>query len=255
MPASWDRLTWMVAMPSSAALAATVPVTLNSGRPRSSVTISASCQDSPAGAPSAFAGASLAATRAAWDATGRSASAAVNNRSTIRGVRRTDSANRSTSQTSIPMPMIITQLAAGAGGRYAPAQSLFDGDGLGQVARLVNVVALPGGKLAGEHLQRHGGDQRLQQGGHLGQPDQHVGVRGDPVVVLLGQHHGLGAAGADLLEVGQHLVVQHVPAPRRDDHEDRQLVGDQSDGAVLELAGGEPLGVDVGQLLELERAL
>ena len=68
MPASWDRLTWMVAIPSSAVLAATVPVTLNSGRPRSSVTISASCQDSPAGAPSALASASLAANRAASDA-------------------------------------------------------------------------------------------------------------------------------------------------------------------------------------------
>src|SRR5918998_1298146 len=34
MPASWERLTWMVPTPTSAALAATVPVTLNSGRPR-----------------------------------------------------------------------------------------------------------------------------------------------------------------------------------------------------------------------------
>ena len=30
---------------------------------------------------------------------------------------------------------------------------------------------------------------------------------------------------------------------------------DQRDRAVLELAGGEALGVDVGELLELERAL
>ena len=64
-----------------------------------------------------------------------------------------------------------------------------------------------------------------------------------------------GAAGADLLQVGQHLVVQLVPALRRDDHEDRQAVLDQGDRAVLELAGGEALGVDVRELLELERAL
>ena len=41
----------------------------------SSVTHSASCQDIPVGAPSALASASLAANRAAWEATGRSASA------------------------------------------------------------------------------------------------------------------------------------------------------------------------------------
>ena len=35
----------------------------------------------------------------------------------------------------------------------------------------------------------------------------------------------------------------------------RQPLLDQRDRAVLELAGGEALGVDVGQLLELERAL
>ena len=51
MPASWDRLTWMVPMPSSAARAATVPVSAKLGRPSASVMISASSQDSPAGAP------------------------------------------------------------------------------------------------------------------------------------------------------------------------------------------------------------
>ena len=40
---------------------------------------------------------------------------------------------------------------------------LLDRDGLRQVARLVDVVALGGRQLAGEDLQRHGGDQRLHQ--------------------------------------------------------------------------------------------
>ena len=42
---------------------------------------------------------------------------------------------------------------------------------------------------------------------------------------------------------------------RGHDHEDRLAVVDQGDRAVLELARGEALGVDVRELLELERAL
>ena len=53
--------------PRSAAAAATVPETVSQGRPSGSVTISQSCQFSPAGAPSALATASLAANRAAID--------------------------------------------------------------------------------------------------------------------------------------------------------------------------------------------
>ncbi len=69
-------------------------------------TISASCHDIPLGAPSAFASASLAAKRAAWDATERSASAAVNSRCTSPGWRSSDSAKRRTSHTSMPTPTI-----------------------------------------------------------------------------------------------------------------------------------------------------
>ena len=46
---------------------------LNEGLPSSSVSTSASSQDKPSGAPNAFANASFAANRAAFDAIGRSA--------------------------------------------------------------------------------------------------------------------------------------------------------------------------------------
>jgi hypothetical protein len=59
------------------------------------------------GAPNAFANASLAANRAAFDAMGRSASALVKIRCTRPGRRSIDSANLSTSQTSIPTPTIM----------------------------------------------------------------------------------------------------------------------------------------------------
>ena len=44
------------------------------------------------------------------------------------------------------------------------------------------------------------------------------------------------------------------PFGRRHDDDDRQAVFDQRDRAVLELAGGETLGVHVGQFLEFQRA-
>ena len=84
---------------------------------------------------------------------------------------------------------------------------------------------------------------------------QHVGVRRDDVVALLGQADRARPAGADLLDAADHLVVQEVAAAGRHDAEHRQPVLDQRDRPVLELAGREALGVDVGELLELERAL
>jgi hypothetical protein len=48
--------------------------------------------------------------------------------------------------------------------------------------------------------------------------------------------------------------VQHVAALGRHHHEHRQLVCDQRDRPVLELAGGESLGVDVGQFLQFQGA-
>ena len=55
----------------------------------------------------------------------------------------------------------------------------------------------------------------------------------------------------DLLEVALHLLEDLV-AGRQGHH--RHLLVDQGDGAVLHLAGGVAFGVDVGDLLELERA-
>ena len=78
-------------------------------------------------------------------------SAAVNSRSRSPGVRVSDSANRSTGTTSIPTPMITRSVCpcrrpgspASAARRPPWAErclpGLLDGDGLGQVARLVDV--------------------------------------------------------------------------------------------------------------------
>ena len=83
-----------------------------------------------------------------------------------------------------------------------------------------------------------------------------VGVGAHRVVALLGEDDGDRAAGLDLADVAQQFGVQHRGVLRRGHHhDDRQALLDQRDRTVLQLTGGEALGVHVRQLLELERAL
>jgi hypothetical protein len=55
---------------------------------------------------------------------------------------------------SAPFDKLRAQAAAGD-------HLLLDRDRLGQVARLIDIMAFLGGKFAGEHLQRHGRHQGL----------------------------------------------------------------------------------------------
>ena len=71
-------------------------------------------------------------------------------------------------------------------------------------------------------------------------------------VAWRGQRDDRAAAGLGLLHVADHLL-EHVVV-RRDRH-DRHLLVDERDRAVLHLAGRVAFGVDVGDLLQLERAL
>jgi hypothetical protein len=75
------------------------------------------------------------------------------------------------------------------------------------------------------------------------------GARG-ALVVDDGDH--LAVAGAHLLDVGEHLLQGGVA--REEAHHGHVAV-DERQGAVLHLAAGVALGVDVRDLLELERAL
>ncbi len=83
-----------------------------------------------------------------------------------------------------------------------------------------------------------------------------ISERTHGVVALFGDHDGDRAAGLDLTNVRQQLGVQCGRAfGRGHDDDDRQLVFDQRDRTMLELTGGEALGVHVRQFFELERAL
>ena len=74
----------------------------------------------------------------------------------------------------------------------------------------------------------------------------------DLVVALGGDGDDVGAAGADLLHVGDHLVEDRRVGR---DADDRRRLVEQRDRAVLHLAGRVGVGRDVGDLLELQRAL
>src|SRR6478752_7569579 len=250
MPASCDSDTCRACTPRSSARAWTLPMTCRCGRPSSPLWTVTSLQCRPAGAPSALASASFAANRAASELSPSPRSTSVKSRSLSPGVRSRVCPNRSTSTTSMPTPRITLPAP-----QCARSRSL-DRDGLGQVAGLVDVEALGGGQLAGEDLERHRRHERCEQRRGLRHPDDHVGEGLDVGVALLGDDDGAGATGADLLDVADDLAVQAVlAARRRDDDEHRLPRLDQSDRAVLELAGGEALGVNVGELLELERTL
>ena len=104
--------------------------------------------------------------------------------------------------------------------------------------------------MIGQKLQR---DHRIQRRGEiipLGQLDHRVHVRGLRLARRIGEQYHARAARLHLAQVGQHLF--QVILPRRQHHH-RQLVVDQRDGAMLHLAGGVALGVQVGDFLELQR--
>src|SRR5690625_4264640 len=241
IPASWEMVRCQYRTPSSAARPATESRTWTIGAPPATRSTVQSCQDMPPGAPSALAMASFAANRAASEADGSSRSSGVKSFSRSRGVRSSVAMNRSTSTTSIPTPMITPGALAGPR--------------LGQVARLADVVPLGRGQLAGEDLQRHDRHQRRHERGRGRVAEDDIGVGGDVLVAVLGDDQGARTAGPHLLDVGDDLGVQGGPARGGDDDEHRLSLVDERDRAVLELPGGEALGVDVGQLLELERPL
>lgn len=120
------------------------------------------------------------------------------------------------------------------------------------LAGLVDVGALEDRGVVGEQLDRQRVEDRRHEGVDLGQLDavqRLVADLLDPGGI--GDQHHQAAAGCDLGDVGGGLVEQR-PGGRADDH--RHGVVDQRDRPVLHLAGGITLGMDVADLLELERA-
>ena len=107
--------------------------------------------------------------------------------------------------------------------------------------------------MIGEQLDRDGVEDRARRTDRMpgsAMPKQsRPSMRREPG--LVGDHDDLAAARHDLLDVRRGLLEQIVG---RRQHDHRHLVVDQRDRPVLHLAGGIALGVDVGDLLELQRA-
>src|SRR3990172_3025027 len=72
------------------------------------------------------------------------------------------------------------------------------------------------------------------------------------VIPAMADGDDAAAPGLGLFHIARHPVVGAVPRSERDY---RHALVDERDGPVLHLTGGIALGVDIGDLLELERAL
>ena len=123
---------------------------------------------------------------------------------------------------------------------------------LRQVARLIHVGALQHRHMIGQQLHR----DRIQDRRHERiDRRQHDRLGGDAAQLRrarrIAEHDHLAAARRGLLQVGRGLLEQR---PRRRDGDHRHVRVDQRDRAVLHLAGGIALGVDVADLLQLQRA-
>src|SRR5918996_721291 len=130
--------------------------------------------------------------------------------------------------------------------------SLLDRNGLREVARLVDVEAAQPRDPVGEQLEGQRGEDRLEERRRLRHVDDVVGVVLDVLVPVRRDRDHVRAAGPRLLDVGDDLVVD-VDVRRHDD--DRRLLIEECDRPVLHLTGRVRLRRDVGDLLELERAL
>lgn len=129
---------------------------------------------------------------------------------------------------------------------------LFDGDGLGEVAGLVDIGAPFEGDIIGQKLAGHGIDDAGQFIADVGEPKD---VGSDFVHfggAFRGESEDGASSGLDFHEVAEHLFKGAFVAAHADDSE----VGvDEGDGAMLHFAGGVALGVDVADLLEFEGGL
>ncbi len=106
--------------------------------------------------------------------------------------------------------------------------------------------------MVAEQLQRDGRQDRrdiARVAIHL--DDDVVGV-GLELRAAMGEDVEPAAARLDFLHVGMQFFQQLVVGR---DHDHRHLGVDQRQRTVLEFAGGVGLGVDVGNFLELQRAL
>ena len=132
-------------------------------------------------------------------------------------------------------------------------QDLFNRNALGKVAGLINVAAALERDVVREELERHDAERGQQHRGRVGNGEDVIdGLCHFAAVALRGECQHIRAAGLNLNDVAHRLIKERTVGAQRDDE---RAVLDERDGAVLQLAGGVGLGVDIADLLELQAPL
>ena len=128
---------------------------------------------------------------------------------------------------------------------------LLDGNRLGQVPGEVNVQALSNGKPVGHELERDDVEQTLQKVVGVGDLDLVGLLAGELLVVGVADDDGAALASNDLLVGVEGLGEDGVAS---EDHDDGQVLVDEGEDTVLQLARHDGLAVEVGDLLDLKGA-
>lgn len=129
---------------------------------------------------------------------------------------------------------------------------LLHGDGFGEIAGLVHIAPALDGDVVAEELERNGGDDRQDRLVAFGNGDDVVGDAGGEFRAFGGDDDGFSAARLDLLDGGDEFA-EYLVFWREENR--RTFRADQGDGAVFHFRCRVGLSVNVGNFLELERAL
>ena len=128
---------------------------------------------------------------------------------------------------------------------------LLDSDRLGQVPGEVDVQALSNGEPVGHELERDDVEQTLEELVGVRNLDLVGLLAGELLVVLVADDDGATLAGDDLLVGVEGLGEDGVAS---EDHDDGQVLVDEGEDTVLQLARHDGLAVEVGDLLDLKGA-
>lgn len=128
---------------------------------------------------------------------------------------------------------------------------LLDSDGLGQVPREIDVKTLSNGQPVSHELQRDDVEETLEEVVGVGDLDLVGLLARELLVVGVADDDGAALAGDDLL-VGVEGLGEDVIAGQ--DHDDRQVLVDEGEDTVLQLARHDGLAVEVGNFFDLEGA-
>src|SRR5712664_115562 len=128
----------------------------------------------------------------------------------------------------------------------------FDRHAFRQVARPIHVAAAKHGDVIRQELERNHRQHWRDQGWACRHGDLIIREVTEIAIALARDCDDAATPGFHFLHVRNDLRVDVVL--RRQAH-DRHVLVDQGDGPMLDLGRRVPLGVDVGDLLELERAL